>query len=73
MSECFLLDIFARKLENKMVLMNKRQFFYNVIDKPDLLSIDCHFDNNILKNFCTGIFNFLTKHTNDILKELNLN
>lgn len=65
-SECFIIDIFNRKIENKRLLMAKRQLFYNIVNNPNILSKDCHFDNNLLKNFCTGASNFIKKHFFDI-------
>ena len=65
-TECFIIDIFTRKIENKKMLMSKREFFFRIVKHPELLSNDCHFDNNLLKNFCTGAGNFIEKHFFDI-------
>ena len=62
MRECFVFDIFTRRLECKKYLMSKRQFLFRIIEDPRVLDSDCHFNNNILKNFCTGIANFLIRH-----------
>ena len=62
MSRCFIQDLFTRRLKNKMFLLSKRELLYRAIENPDLLTMDCHFDNNLLKNYCTGIANFLLKH-----------
>ena len=61
-TDCFIFDLYTRKLENKIKLLENREIFYNIIDNPDLLKIDCHFDNNMIKNFCTGLSNYLKIH-----------
>lgn len=66
MTECFIYDLYVRRLENKMFLLSKRQLLYTLIDNPELLTTDCHFDNNLLKNYCTGIANFILNHYEDI-------
>lgn len=71
MTECFIFDLYIRRLENKMFLLSKRHFLFSIIEQPDLLTNDCHFDNNLLKNFCTGLANFIYVHYDDILRELN--
>ena len=72
MTECFIHDLYTRRLENKMFLLSKRELLYRLIDNPELLTMDCHFDNNLLKNFCTGIANFVTKHYSEISKILDI-
>ena len=70
MTECFIYDLYIRRLENKMFLLSKREFLFSLIEKPDLLNTDCHFDNNLLKNYCTGIANFIYQHYDDIKKQI---
>lgn len=70
MTECFIYDLYIRRLENKMFLLSKRQLLYTLIDNPELLTTDCHFDNNLLKNYCTGIANFILNHYDDIKEAL---
>ena len=68
MRECFILDVYTRRLENKRFLLAKREIFYEIIRNPELLSQDCHFDNNSLKNFCTGAGNFILKNLKKIFE-----
>jgi hypothetical protein len=72
MTECFIHDLYTRRLENKMFLLSKRELLYRLIDNPELLNLDCHFDNNLLKNYCTGIANFVIKHHQDIKEILEV-
>ena len=72
MTDCFINDLYTRRLANKKFLLSKRELLFKVIDSPELLTMDCHFDNNLLKNYCTGIANFVNKHYQDIKKKLNL-
>lgn len=73
LTHCFIIDIFKRKIENKRMLMAKRDIFYAIINNPEILSNDCHFDNNLLKNFCTGAGNFIKKHFFDIEYQISRN
>lgn len=71
-SQCFVIDVCSRRLENKTFLISKRRLFFRIVQEPELLSKDCHFDNNILKNFCTGASNFIQMHLGRILECLVL-
>lgn len=62
LTDCFIFDLYTRKLEDKKHLLSKREIFYSVIENPEMLDLDCHFDNNLVKNFCTGLSNFLKKN-----------
>ena len=62
LTDCFIFDLYTRKLEDKKHLLSKREVFYTVIENPGFLDLDCHFDNNLVKNFCTGLSNFLRKN-----------
>ena len=68
MNKCFIHDLYTRRLANKMFLLSKRNLLYRLIDAPELLNRDCHFDNNLLKNFCTGVANFVNRHKDSILE-----
>ena len=67
MTQCFIFDIFTRKLKNKSFLLSKRELLFKMFKEPRLLEMDCHFDNNLLKNFCTGMANFLARHCQKML------
>jgi hypothetical protein len=70
MTECFIWDIFTRKLKSKSFLLSKRALLFEMFKNPDLLELDCHFDNNLLKNYCTGMANFFLKHLRCVLSHL---
>lgn len=70
MTQCFIFDIFTRKLKNKSFLLSKRELLFQIFNEPRLLEMDCHFDNNLLKNFCTGMANFFIKHYDQIVCSL---
>ena len=69
-TDCFIFDLYTRKLENRKRLLENREIFYNIIDNSDILLIDCHFDNNMIKNFCTGLANYLKINYFDMKKAL---
>jgi hypothetical protein len=70
MTDCFIFDLYIRRLKSKMFLLSKRQFLFSLIENPDLLTADCHFDNNLLKNYCTGLANFIYQHYDEIKKQM---
>ncbi len=59
LTDCYIFDLYTRKIEDKKHLLSKREILYSVVDTPSFLDLDCHFDNNLIKNFCTGLSNFL--------------
>jgi len=59
LTDCYIFDLYTRKIEDKKHLLSKREILYNVVEQPSFLDLDCHFDNNLVKNFCTGLSNFL--------------
>lgn len=72
LTDCFIIDVCSRRLENKKFLISKRNLFLRILSQPEMLRDDCHFDNNILKNFCTGASNFLQTHLGKILESFVL-
>ena len=70
LKECFIFDVFSRKVANKTQLFGKRQFFADCLDDPDILHKRLNFDNNLIKNFCIGAVNFIARYYSDISKEI---
>lgn len=68
---CMIYDIYTRKVEDKIQLLSKREIFYAVVDDPELLDLDCHFDNNLVKNFCNGLANFIKKFFRELDKAVS--
>ena len=66
LTDCFIYDLYSRKIDNKRHILSKREIIYSFIDNPKLLELDCNFDNNFVKNFCTGLANFLQIHLTSI-------
>lgn len=68
LTDCYVMDLYTRKLDDKTNLLSKREVFYDVVNNPLILDGDCHFDNNLIKNFCTGMANFILKNISEIKK-----
>lgn len=66
--ECFISDIFNRKLEKKGILLQRKNKLIHIIDHPSDLNYDCQFDNNMMKNFCTGFINYYKKNVREMEK-----
>ena len=70
LTDCFVFDLYTRKIENKKHLLSKREILYSVVENPSFLELDCHFDNNLIKNFCTGLANFLKRNLSKIKENI---
>lgn len=66
MENCFIFDVFTRRVVNRKLLFCKRSFLLNCILDPKNLSQECSFDNNLVKNFCTGAVNFISRHFKEL-------
>ena len=58
---CFIFDVFTRRVVNRKLLFSKRTFLLECIIEPQNLMKECSFDNNLIKNFCTGAVNFISR------------
>ena len=70
---CLTIELLTRKVMNRWLIFNKRELLLNCIEDPEILMIDCRFDNNLIKNFCVGTVNFICRYKEEIEKELNKN
>ena len=61
MQYCFIYDVFTRRVVNRKLLFSKRTFLLECIVEPKNLSKECSFDNNLIKNYCTGAVNFISR------------
>lgn len=61
MRHCFIFDVFTRRVVNRKLLFSKRTFLLECILDPANLNKECSFDNNLIKNFCTGAVNFISR------------
>lgn len=71
--KCFVFDVYNRKVECKLQLLAKKETLFAVVDEPMLLDFGCHFDNNLVKNFCTGLSNFVKKFHEQLSKAVGHN
>ena len=66
---CFIRHLHIRQIKKISELMRQRQFFYDALDDPELLTLKVKFDNNIIKNFCIGICNFVIMFYSDLIEQ----
>ena len=71
MERCFLIHLHLRQIKNFSELMQQRQNIYDALDDPSILENGVNFANNLVKNFCKGITNFVVMFY-DELKEYQL-
>lgn len=55
----FLMHVHLRQIKNLFQLMSHRQSIYNAVDQPEILRGNMKFKNNMVKNFCKGVVNFV--------------
>ena len=67
--ELFVMDIYTRRMSNRLNLLTKQEFFYRCIEEPDHIYKANFMTHNIIKNFCTGMANFVSKRFGEIEKE----
>lgn len=61
MRHCFIFDVFTRRVVNRKLLFSKRTFLLECVLEPGNLRRECSFDNNLIKNYCTGAVNFISR------------
>ena len=66
LKDYFVSDIYNRRVENKKILLNRKSKLLRVIENPKELDYDCQFDNNMMKNFCTGFANFYERNKEEM-------
>ena len=69
LKRCFILHLHLRQIKEISGLMANRQTIYDIIDTPELLKGNMSFANNLVKNFCKGIVNFVVLFYEDLKKE----
>lgn len=59
MQHYFVIHLHVRQIKYFAKLMNHRHLFFQAIADPELLRTNTSVGNNIIKNFCKGIVNFV--------------
>ena len=67
MEQCFITHLYIRQIKNFSELMKHRQHIYEALDDPDILNFKVSFGNNLVKNFCKGLANFIIIFYNDLV------
>lgn len=62
----FLMHVHLRQIKNLFQLMSHRQSIYNAVDQPEILRGNMKFKNNMVKNFCKGVVNFVVLFYEDL-------
>lgn len=71
LEKIFILHLHLRQLKDFSKLMIQRHSIYKAIDDPEILKGNMNFANNLVKNFCKGVLNFIVIFYED-LKNLEL-
>ena len=69
-SDLLVMDLYSRRVKNKLRILSLRCFLYSCIDDPTLLLRHKRLNGNIVKNISAGMANFIQKHYQEILEML---
>ena len=65
----FIFHLAIRQLKNVSELMSHRQNLFDSLNEPELLITKINFTNNLIKNFCKGVANFVIMFYEDLVKQ----
>ena len=69
LSRSFIFHLHMRPINNISKLLLQRQVIYKAILNPEFLSGNKSFANNLVKNFCKGMVNFIVLFFDELVKE----
>lgn len=69
LERCFLMHLHLRQIKQIGELMRNRQNIYDALEDPELLNNQVNFGNNLVKNFCKGLANFVIRFVNELVSE----
>lgn len=69
MERSFLMHLHIRQIKDFSELMAQRQNIYDSLDEPEILILKVNFGNNLVKNFCKGLTNFVVMFYEDLLEQ----
>ena len=61
-------DIYSRKLNNRLAILSSREFFYHCFDDPEILELDSHMKNSVLRKLTYGMANYIEKNYDEMEK-----
>lgn len=67
MRKCFIFHLHVRPISNISELLKQRRVIYESIGNPDVLCGNKSFANNLIKNFCKGVVNFIVLFYRDLV------
>ena len=68
MERCFLLHLHLRQIKDFSELMHHRQNIYDALEDPVILESRVNFANNLVKNFCKGLTNFIIMFFDELIQ-----
>lgn len=69
LERCFLMHLHLRQIKQIGELMRNRQNIYDALEDPEILNNKVNFGNNLVKNFCKGLANFVIRFVHDLIRE----
>jgi hypothetical protein len=68
MERCFLVHLHLRQIKDFYELMQHRQNIYDALEDPESLEQGVNFANNLVKNFCKGLVNFIVMFFEELIE-----
>ena len=69
LTRCLIFHLSIRQLKNVSELMRHRQNLFDSLHEPELLKSKINFKNNLIKNFCKGISNYVIMFYDDLIEQ----
>ena len=69
LTRCLIFHLSIRQLKNVSELMRHRQNLFDSLHEPELLISKINFSNNLIKNFCKGISNYVIMFYDDLIEQ----
>lgn len=67
MRKCFIFHLHVRPISNISELLKQRTVIFEAISNPNVLCGNKSFANNLIKNFCKGVVNFIVLFYHDLV------
>ena len=68
MERCFLIHLHLRQIKDFSELMFHRQNIYDALEDPIILESRVNFANNLVKNFCKGLTNYIVMFFDELIE-----
>lgn len=69
LEKSFVMHLHLRQIKNIRELLRHRQNIYDALEDPEILNNKVNFGNNLVKNFCKGLANFVIRFVDELVRD----